>query len=135
MSALLNARQRIKKKRNFKREYHRIKIDDDSWRKPKGIHSKNRKGFKSHGPRVRVGFGSPSEIRGRTFDGLLPIRVHNTSSEKLGEKEALIISGKVGAKKRAEIIAKADKLKIKVINKPAFLERKLEQRNKEVQKK
>lgn len=116
MKAQLKARQRLKKKRNFKRESHRAKINDDSWRKPRGIHSKNRKGFKGHGPRVRVGYSSPNAVKGMTHDGVVPTRIFNTSFEKLGEREAILIAGSVGAKKRAQILSKADKLKIKVLN-------------------
>lgn len=80
------------------------------WRFPRGRHNKIRLSRKGHGKRPKIGWGgSDIEI------GL--IRVENMRGLEGLKKGDEIIIGSMGAKKRKEIIAKANEMKIKILNK------------------
>ena len=60
-----------------------------------------------------VGYMTPKKERGK-IQGLIPIRVLNLKGLKSIGKENIVIVGKVGAKKKIEIIKKATELKLKI---------------------
>ena len=101
-------------KPKFKRQQLILKKLKDSWRKPKGIHSKLRLQKKGKGKLVRIGYGSKKELRG-LIKGKKTTYVSNLKDlENL--KEAIIISSKTGLKKKLEIINRAKELKLEIIN-------------------
>lgn len=85
------------------------------WRKPKGRDSKMRIRRRGHGPSPLVGYRSSRAISGM-IDGKKPILVHNVSDLSKINKDSIVIIAKVGAKKRLEIIAEAEKKNIAVHN-------------------
>jgi len=85
------------------------------WKKPDGRHNKLRQGLKSRGPYVQVGYGSPKSIKGKV-KGKLPILVRNFKDFEKATKENIIIIGKIGMKKRNEIIKKAQEKGIEIRN-------------------
>ncbi len=89
-----------------------------SWRRPKGRHSKLRKGEKAKGKRPSPGYGSPKSVRGLTRTGYVEIRISTPKDlERMDpHKDAALISSTVGRRKRDDIIKKAQELKIHVIN-------------------
>lgn len=101
--------------------YVRIK---PNWRRPKGIDHKVRKEYKGWPARVKVGYGSPKEIRGLHPSGFREVIIHNVQELlKLDPKiEAAKIAHTVGTKKRIEIFEKAKELGIHVLN-PVRLKR------------
>ena len=88
----------------------------DTWRRPKGRHSKMRKHERGRGRLPKPGYGSPASLRGLDRQGFLPVRVFNPSDlERLNPgKEKAVIASAVGRKKRLEILRKAEELKVKV---------------------
>lgn len=118
-SNLLTTRNKMKsKKPDFERQDVNIfKQFRGQWRKPKGIHSKLRRGFRGHKNIPSIGFSSPCEVKGLTRKGLLPFVVANVKDlEKVDTKiNAIIIAHSVGMKKRVEILNKAKEKKIDVL--------------------
>ncbi len=88
------------------------------WRRPKGRHSKMRLKRKSYPASPNIGYASPKKELGK-INGMSPVLVHNLKDMRSLEKNNLIIiSGKVGAKKRLEMIKLAEEMKLKVHNLP-----------------
>jgi large subunit ribosomal protein L32e len=103
----------------FKRQdSHKKGSVPDSWRKPKGTHSRSRL-KKQHGAAMpKAGFRKPEEERGKHPSGYEEVLVHNTDDlEELdADEEAARIGSTVGGRKREQIIEKADDEDIKVLN-------------------
>lgn len=117
----LELRKKIKsKKPKYLREDHHKKkaVDKNSWRGPRGLHSKMRHGFQGHRSTLEVGYGSPREARHLHSSGLLPIVICNINELSALDKtkQAAIISATIGAKKKVTLVSKAKELSIKVIN-------------------
>lgn len=103
----------------FKRqEWFRYQKLGETWRKPKGIHSKMRRGMKRRPPMVEVGYRGPAEVRGLHPSGFEEVLVHNVDAlEGIDpKKQAIRIGGTVGTKKRMAIEDRADELGIRVLN-------------------
>lgn len=113
-----------KKKKNsrkpeFKRqEWYKTVSLGEKWRKPKGINSKQKIGIKARGKTPRTGFGSPKLVKGLNKFGFQDVRVFNTNDlQRLDpKKNSVLIAAGVGGKKRAEIIKKAEGLKLRITN-------------------
>ncbi|PKK81264.1 MAG: 50S ribosomal protein L32e [Thermoplasmata archaeon HGW-Thermoplasmata-2] len=104
-------------------EFHRqqwfryVRLGDE-WRKPVGSHSKSRRSWGYRPPNVKGGYRGPSEARGLHPSGFEEVRVFS-ADELNGVKpdtQAVRIGGTVGAKKRIDIVKKADELGIRVLN-------------------
>ncbi|HDD72767.1 MAG TPA: 50S ribosomal protein L32e [Candidatus Aenigmarchaeota archaeon] len=118
--SMLRIRKRIKKKKPaFRRQegFKHAKLGD-SWRRPKGRHSKLRMREKSRGKVPCIGYSSPKSVRGLDRFGYREIRVFNVRDlENINpEEEVAVISGTVGKKKRMEIVKAAEQKKIIVKN-------------------
>ena len=116
MKNLLELRKKIKKKKpHFLRQNaHKIKKLKKVWRQPKGMHSKMRKKLRSYRKHPSPSYSSPKKVRNLTPEGFIPIIISNTS--QLKDQKAIIISGKVGLRKKIDIVKKALQLKIKILN-------------------
>ena len=117
---LLRLRNEMNRKRPWfrRQEWFRYKRLGDSWRRPKGKHSKMRehKGYRP--PVVDSGYRGPKKVRGLHPSGFKEVLVHN-AKELEGidpEREAIRIASRVGVKKRTEIEKKAEELGIRVLN-------------------
>ena len=86
------------------------------WHGAKGRQNKFRLGRKGRGQRPKIGWGSDSKIRDLLF-GVEAVRVENLKELALVKSGSAVIIGSVGKKKRNEIIAEANKMKVKVLNK------------------
>ena len=117
---LLKIRNEMNRRRvKFRRqEWFRYKRLGDSWRRPKGKHSKMRekKGYRI--PVVDSGFRNPKKVRGLHPSGFREVLIHNVKElEKLNPKrDAAKIASRVGVKKRTEIEKRAEELNIKILN-------------------
>lgn len=103
----------------FKRqEWFRYAKLGENWRKPKGIHSKMKRGLKRRPPMVEVGYRGPAEVRGLHPSGFEEVMVYNVDGlEGIDpKKQAVRIGGTVGTKKRIAIEDRADELGIRVLN-------------------
>jgi len=88
---------------------------NQKWHGAKGRQNKFRLNRKGRGQRPKVGWGAPKGIRDLVL-GISVVRVENLK-ELEGLKNVGIIIGKVGLKKRKEIIAEANRMKLKILNK------------------
>ncbi len=103
----------------FKRqEWFRYSKLGESWRRPKGIHSKMKRNLKRRPPVVDIGFRGPAEVRGLHPSGFEEVLVYNVEGlEGVDPKsQAVRIGGTVGTKKRIVIQERADELGIRVLN-------------------
>ncbi len=117
--SLLQLRNKMKsKKPKFERQdtnvYPQFK---GIWRKPKGIHSKLRRGFRGHKMIPSIGYASPRAVKGLTRDGLKILLINNVNDlKKITSQNLAMISSVVGTKKKIEILSKAQEMKINVGN-------------------
>jgi large subunit ribosomal protein L32e len=91
---------------------------DHSWRKPRGLQSKQRRHYGYRPTIVSIGFRSPRLIRGRTPTGFKPIVVQTV--DEIGRidpnQEAAIIARTVGTQKRLVLEEAARKRGVHVLN-------------------
>jgi len=116
----LRKHQRGKRKKpKFRRQeswrYKRVK---ENWRKPLGVDNKMRKKVKGWPRSPEPGYGSPKEIRGLHPSGYEEIRIQRVDdlSKIDPQRQAIRIAHTVGAKKRVEILARAEERGIHVLN-------------------
>ncbi|MDD1724712.1 MAG: 50S ribosomal protein L32e [Methanospirillum sp.] len=110
---------RKSKDARFKREgVDKKKTIRDSWRRPRGLHSKQRKLRKAKGPHPTPGYGSPLAVRGMHPCGLREIRVFNLKDLEGVDPsvQAIRIAATVGRKKRELMQNKAADMKIRILN-------------------
>jgi len=137
---LLEIRARLKSKRPrfLVQDAHKRGELPAKWRKPRGVQSKLRLGKKGRRKKPSQGFRSPRLVRGLHKTGLKLLRVCSLKElDTLPKGVGIIISSKLGHKKRLEIIKKAEQLKIKIVNiKPEeFLKRVEKKRAEKLEKK
>jgi large subunit ribosomal protein L32e len=120
---LLSQRRRVGTPQFNRADYHKKKRVPTSWRRPKGTLSKQRRGIKGKGDTVKAGFRSPKAVRGRHPSGFEEVRVHNVDDLEGvdGDREAVRIASKVGARKRERIEEVAEDEGIRVLN-PTYVE-------------
>lgn len=85
------------------------------WRSPKGRHNKLRKKMKSVGLFVSLGYGTNKESRGK-INGKVPVIVKNVQDLLRIKKDEIAVIGKVGTKKKIEIVKNAKEKKIEIFN-------------------
>ncbi|QSZ68391.1 50S ribosomal protein L32e [Methanofollis aquaemaris] len=90
----------------------------DTWRKPRGLTSKQRRQYKAKGAHPQAGYGAPVAVRGMHPSGYFEVLVNNpTELEGLNpEEQAVRIASGVGKKKRIDIQQKALEAGLKVLN-------------------
>jgi len=120
MKRTLNLRKARKaKKGTFRRqEWFRYKRLGTKWRKPRGLHSKMRRGLKYRPKMPSVGYGSPRGARNLHPSGFREVMVYNINDLETIDPsvEAARIGHGVGTRKRISIEEKAAKLKIRILN-------------------
>lgn len=118
------AAKKIRIKKKAKKKFYvpnssgrrRMKSVKPRWRKPRGVDNKKRIRKAFFGKSPRVGNKNSGEARGLHPLGLAEIRV-NCISDLRGAANVLVrIASGVGKKKRAEIIAKAREMNLRVLN-------------------
>ncbi len=116
---LLATRKTIKSKKPefVQQDYHKKKRLSKKWKRPTGLQSKMRHQFRGYNRRVKQGWRSPVAIRGFHGKGVESVLINNVSELKdVTKDQGIIISAKVGLKKKIEILKKAEELKILVLN-------------------
>src|SRR3989344_779726 len=83
------------------------------WRKPKGRHSKIREKRFSYPSWPMVGYKGVRKELGK-INGKIPCLVYNIEDLERANKNSIIIIGKVGAKKKLEIIKKANEKNMQI---------------------
>lgn len=91
---------------------------DESWRKPRGLQSKQRRHYGYRSTIVSIGFRSPRQVRGRTPTGFRPILVETVAQITAIEPshEAAVIARTVGTLKRLVLEEAARKRGVHVLN-------------------
>ena len=82
-----------------------------TWRRPTGRDNKMRERRRGYPARVSVGYKQNTEMRGK-IEEKIPKMVYNLNDLKKADKNDLLILGKVGAKKKIEIMKMAKEMKI-----------------------
>jgi len=85
------------------------------WRRPRGKSNKLRLGRAGYSASPKVGFRTSRDEAGR-IKGLMPKLVHNLAELSMLTKDEGAIIARVGARKKLDIIKRADELKIKILN-------------------
>ena len=122
MVAPADKRAIVKKRlKKFKRpQADRFKRMNPAWRKPRGIDGVTRRRFKGKYLMPNIGFGSDKRTKHRLKNGFYKFLVHNTADLDMllmhNEKYCVEIAHNVGAKKRKEIVERADQLRLVVTN-------------------
>jgi large subunit ribosomal protein L32e len=122
LAVLLATRRRLDRTRPaFVRQaahrYERIGRDE-SWRRPRGLQSKQRRHYGYRSKVVRIGYRSPARVRGLTPAGFRPVLVR-TRGELDGLdalKDAAVIARTVGTRRRLVLEEEARRLGIRVLN-------------------
>jgi len=110
-----------KKQKNPKfvrQDHHKKKRLDKIWRKPRGGDSKKRL-RKQNRVIVAPGYGTPRELRDKDPSGQTIIRVDSLKDlDKVNAKHTVIVSSKLGFKKKVQILKELMKNKVKILNFP-----------------
>ncbi|WP_293027625.1 50S ribosomal protein L32e [Natronococcus sp.] len=115
---LLNRRKQEGKPQFNRQDYHKKKRTPESWRRPRGQLSKQRRGIKGKGPKVQAGYRTPESVRGKHPSGFEEVYVENVDDLEGvdGDREAVRISSSVGARKRERIEEQAEDQGVRVLN-------------------
>ncbi|MDG5760849.1 50S ribosomal protein L32e [Natronococcus sp. A-GB1] len=115
---LLTRRKQAGKPQFNRQDYHKKKRTPESWRRPRGQLSKQRRGIKGKGPKVQAGYRTPEAVRGKHPSGFDEVYVENTDDLEGvdGDTEAVRISSSVGARKRERIEEQAEEQGVRVLN-------------------
>eukprot|EP01086_Lenisia_limosa_P009585 TRINITY_DN33086_c0_g1_i2.p1 TRINITY_DN33086_c0_g1~~TRINITY_DN33086_c0_g1_i2.p1 ORF type:complete len:138 (+),score=59.19 TRINITY_DN33086_c0_g1_i2:124-537(+) len=96
------------------------KLDENSWRRPKGIDNKARRRFKGNVKLVNIGFGTNKLYKHVLPCGMKRFQVNNIKDLDTllmqNGKFAAEIAGTVSRKNRKAIIERASHLHVKIIN-------------------
>ncbi|OVE84351.1 50S ribosomal protein L32e [Natronolimnobius baerhuensis] len=117
--ARLLERRKTEGKPQFNRQdYHMKKRTPESWRRPRGQLSKQRRGIKGKGPKVEAGYRTPTAVRGKHPSGFEEVYVQNTDDLEGvdGDTQAVRIASAVGARKRERIEEQAEEQDVRVLN-------------------
>merc|ERR1719382_789925 len=112
--------KKIVKKRTLKFPRHQqdefVKVPN-SWRRPRGIDSRQRRRFKGLTKLVNIGYGSDKKTRHRMPGGFYKFTVSNVKELEMllmqNRTYAAEIAHNVSSRKRKEIVKRAQKLNIK----------------------
>lgn len=120
---LLQKRNRMSQPQFNRQDYHKKKRVPSSWQAPRGKLSKQRKGVKGKGATVEAGYRTPKAVRGLHPSGFEEVHVHNVDDleDVDGDRQAVRIASKVGARKRERIEEQAEDRGIRVLN-PTYVE-------------
>jgi large subunit ribosomal protein L32e len=117
---LLKLREEIRKGRPkfLRQESWRYVRVGDAWRRPKGTDSRMRLAKKGWPSLVNIGYRGPVKARGLHPSGFRDVLVNTVSDlEKLNpETDAVRFASSLGARKRREILNRAEELGLKVLN-------------------
>ena len=85
------------------------------WRRPKGRDNKMRERHAGYPKRPNVGYKTSKKDSGK-IDGKEIFVVYNVNELETAEKNSVIIIGRVGARKKLDLIGKATTMGLKILN-------------------
>ena len=116
---LIELKNKLKKKkpRFLRQDGHKLHLPQN-WRRPRGMHNKMRLGKKGHGVKVDSGYRSPKEVRYMHFSNLNQVMITNMNEiKKVDPKiDGIILSKKIGLKKKILIVEECIKSNIRILN-------------------
>ena len=120
MERLLELRRKAKKRKPdfvVKASHFSARIQR-RWRRPIGRHSPIRQMIRGKPALVRIGYGSPREVRHLHRSGKEMVLVHTADELQAvkAEKQGVIISGKLGGRKRLALLQQAQRQNVTVFN-------------------
>ena len=83
------------------------------WRRPTGRDNKMRERRKGYPKRVEIGFGRNKKLKG-TVGGKKVVTVNNMKELEKVKKNEIIVLGKIGKKKKMELVKKAKEKNIEI---------------------
>ena len=117
---LMKVKDKMKRKRPafVQFEAWRLKRLKDKWKRPRGIDNHMRQNRKGWPKSVNVGWRTPKAVRHLHPSGMEEVMVYNPGDLTLIDPETQVgrISGKVGGRKRVQILEEAENLDIKLLN-------------------
>ena len=122
MASPADKRKIVKKRlKRFPRfQADRFKKMAQSWRTPRGIDCSVRRRFKGVTIMPNIGYGSDKRTRHRLRNGFYKFLVRQPSDLEMllmhNEKYCVEIAHNIGAKKRKQIVERADQLRLHVTN-------------------
>lgn len=115
--------------------YHRKKRLKPRWRRPRGLHNKQRLGHKSSTPLVKVGYRSPKATRYKK-NGLEIVQVYNQKDiEGLDPDTHGVVIGKIGLRKKLVLLELVEKKGLTLLTGDAKQTRNMLQQQYDEQKK
>lgn len=116
----LDLRKKLNKKRPrfTQADHHKKKrLNSNTWRKPKGMHGKQRHNINGKPANVSPGYRGPKAARSLDPKGLAPIIVYTlTQLDSIDAKTQCALIGKIGDKKRLAILNACKEKGIAVTN-------------------
>ena len=100
-------------KRYSKLGKNRKKIQ--KWRAAKGRDNKIRLKMRGYPSSPSIGYKSPKKEIGK-IKGKIPVLVHNIKDLEKVNKDNIVILAKIGAKKKLDLIKKAEEMKLTILN-------------------
>jgi len=110
--------KRSRRKKYLRINYYKSKSIDSRWRRAKGLHSKIRENRKGWPPKVKIGAGSPVDVKHLHYSGLKIKRIENLEQlDSIMPAEEIAVIGKsVGKRNRINILKRAAEKKIRILN-------------------
>ncbi|MBN2459412.1 hypothetical protein JXB28_03950 [Candidatus Woesearchaeota archaeon] len=116
---LLERRRQIKRRKPFfrKKDHYKAKSLAKRWRRPRGVDNKQRLRRRAHALRPGSGFKSPVQVKGLHKSGLKPVLVSCLNQlDRIAEGHGIILSSRLGDRKRALILAEIQKKGLVLLN-------------------
>ena len=88
---------------------------EQKWRRPRGRHSKLRARERNYLKVPSIGYSSPREVRG-SIEGKMPFVVYNVNDFNRKKENQIVVIGKVGMKKKIELVEFASSKNIPLAN-------------------
>jgi len=85
------------------------------WKRPKGRDNKMRLGFRGYPKTVSIGYTRDKMLRGKV-ENKIPVTVRNVNDLAKIKNENIALMGRVGNKKKIEIVKAAKERKINIFN-------------------
>ena len=105
-----------KRKRFLRQDAHKIKRLKKKWRRARGMHNKIRDKLKGHRASPTVGYGKAKSLK-HMIGGIKPVLITNFGDlEKLTSNDGIILSSKLGLRKKVLMLNKIKQLKLRVLN-------------------
>lgn len=88
---------------------------EQKWRRPRGRHSKLRARESNYLKVPSIGYSSPREVRG-SIEGMMPFVIYNVNDFSRKKENQIVVIGKVGMKKKIELVEFASSKNIPLAN-------------------